>query len=190
MNSYLVICQETKECAIVDPGADSAKIINVSKGLILKFIFLTHGHEDHTGAVKDVKQKTNAPVCIHPEDASRFNIAPDIELGNGNEFCIGKYKIRTYHVPGHTDGQVCFDLLDGRIVVGDTLFVGGPGKTWSEEDFNTTMNNMENIVFKWSDETRFYPGHGPDGMIGKERPEYEKFLRMGWQKGLFGDVAW
>jgi len=190
MNSYIVCCRETKECAVIDPGADAKKILDAVSGLNVKFILITHGHADHIGALKEVGEKTDALICAHPEDAARFKIDTDHELFDGDELGIGTYYLRTIHTPGHTAGQVCFDLLDGRIIVGDTVFVGGPGKTWSAEDFETTMKNMQNIVFKWPDDTHFYPGHGPLGIIGEESPGYEHFAKKGWKKGLFGDVSW
>ena len=74
--------------------------------------------------------------------------------------------------------------------MGDTVFVGGPGRTWSPADFTVTMQTMQNIVFQWSDETKFFPGHGPSGIIGKERPAFEAFTARGWSDDLEGDVSW
>jgi glyoxylase-like metal-dependent hydrolase (beta-lactamase superfamily II) len=76
------------------------------------------------------------------------------------------------------------------MIVGDTLFVNGPGRTWSAEDFNTTMRTMQDIVFRWPDETAFYPGHGENSTIGAERARFEAFVAGGWAKGTQGDVAW
>ena len=86
--------------------------------------------------------------------------------------------------------MTCLDLGDRRILVGDTIFVGGPGKTWSAQEFSTTMRTMQEIVFAWPDETRFYPGHGPSGVIGTERPAFERFVARGWSPKLHGDVTW
>jgi glyoxylase-like metal-dependent hydrolase (beta-lactamase superfamily II) len=86
--------------------------------------------------------------------------------------------------------MTCFDLGDKRVLVGDTVFVGGPGKTWSPEDFTLTMRTMQEIVFAWPDDTEFYPGHGPSGVIGEERSDFEAFLRRGWSDDLHGDVTW
>jgi glyoxylase-like metal-dependent hydrolase (beta-lactamase superfamily II) len=49
---------------------------------------------------------------------------------------------------------------------------------------------MQEIVFSWPDETIFYPGHGPSGKIGEERPAFEAFVRRGWTDDLYGDVTW
>jgi len=190
MNCYVVRCNESHECAIIDPGADAKKILKAVEGYDVKFILLTHGHPDHIGALEKVRKKTGAIVCMHDKDAARFKIDSNLSLFNGDELGIGSYNLKVHHVPGHTAGQLSFDLQDGRIIVGDTVFVGGPGKTWSAEDFETTMNNLREIVFKWPDNTEFNPGHGPKSTIGAERPAFENFIRAGWEKGLFGDVAW
>jgi glyoxylase-like metal-dependent hydrolase (beta-lactamase superfamily II) len=56
--------------------------------------------------------------------------------------------------------------------------------------FQLAMKTMQNIVFSWPDETEFYPGHGPSGMIGVERSAFEAFLERGWSEDLQGDVTW
>src|SRR4030042_120678 len=98
-------------------------------------------------------------------------------------------RLKTIHTPGHSPGSSCIDLCDHRVLVGDTIFVGGPGKTMSASDFNTTMNTMKAIVFKWIDDTEFFPGHGLHGCIGEERHKFELFLSHGWNENLFGDVT-
>jgi hydroxyacylglutathione hydrolase len=98
--------------------------------------------------------------------------------------------VRAVHTPGHTQGMTSLDLRDGRVLVGDTLFVGGPGRTWSPEDFATTMRTLQDILFTWPDETVFYPGHGAHGTIGAERSAFEAFVERGWSSGLYGDVTW
>ena len=124
------------------------------------------------------------------KDATHFKIEHDIHVKHQDKLRIGNQIITAIHTPGHTPGQTSFDLGDNRIIVGDTIFVGGPGRTWSPKDFSITMNTMESIVFQWSDEITFYPGHGPSGVIGTERPAFERFLKKGWHKKLHGDVTW
>jgi glyoxylase-like metal-dependent hydrolase (beta-lactamase superfamily II) len=189
MNGYIVADEGTKIGAIIDPGEDAEVILEAAKDLRIEKILLTHGHMDHVGALDEVKNALTVPVLIHQADAENFSLAYDTPLKDGDEIALGETTLKVVHTPGHTDGQCCF-IIDHRVVVGDTIFVGGPGKTWSPEGFATTMKTMQNIVFKWPDETEFYPGHGPSGMIGVERSAFEAFLERGWSEDLQGDVTW
>ena len=137
-----------------------------------------------------LKAATGAPVFIHPADGEKFNIEFDQSLDGMEIIRLGDQQLRTYHTPGHTPGQTCFDLGDNRIIVGDTIFVNGPGHTWSPEDFSTTIRVFNEVVLTWPDETQFFPGHGPSGTIGVERPAIEAFIEKGWPDDLHGDVTW
>jgi glyoxylase-like metal-dependent hydrolase (beta-lactamase superfamily II) len=190
MNTHVVICEDTNTSAIIDPGADAEKILSLTAGTNVNKILLTHAHEDHIGALEQVKANTGAPIHLHPADASNFNVRYDVPLRDNDEIVIGNQHLQTIHTPGHTPGMTCFNLGEFRIIVGDTIFVGGPGKTWSAEDFKQTMRTMQDIVFMWPDEIIFFPGHGPSGRIGDERPAFEGFVSRGWSDDLYGDVTW
>ena len=189
MNSYIVTDEVSGKGAIIDPGADAEVILGATQALQMERILLTHGHMDHVGALDDVKDALNVPVHIHPADATAFSLSYDSPLQDGEEITLGKVTLKVVHTPGHTEGQCCF-MIDHRVVVGDTIFVGGPGKTWSAEGFATTMKTMEEIVFAWPDKKEFFPGHGPRGTIGIERPAFEAFLARGWPEDTQGDVTW
>jgi hydroxyacylglutathione hydrolase len=190
MNAYILVDEESNTSAIVDPGADANRILSSLEGTQVTAILVTHGHADHVGALDEIKSATHAPVYMNPIDAEGFNLQFDQALQDGQLISIGSQQLRAIHTPGHTPGQTSLDLGDGRILVGDTIFVGGPGKTWSGEDFAITMQTMQQIVFARPDETKFYPGHGPSGVIGQERPAFEAFVTRGWSPSLHGDVTW
>ena len=190
MNAYVVICEETATSAVIDPGAEVENILAMTAGTRIDKILLTHGHFDHVDALDELLETVPAPVYLHPADAEKFGLQFDTPLADGLHIPVGNLTLKAIHAPGHTPGQVCFDLGDGRIISGDTIFVGGPGKTWSATEFAQTMRTMQAIVFAWPDETQFSPGHGLNGIIGQERPAFETFLARGWDKNLYGDVTW
>lgn len=190
MNSYVVIDLKSKESVIIDPGGDPDKILGHTSGTQVSKILITHGHFDHVLALDEIKDKTSAPVYVHPDDAGNFGLAFDIPLEGDHVLGFGNSELKIIHTPGHTPGQCCFDLGDGRILVGDTIFVGGPGRTASADEFSQTMKTMKKIIFSWPDKTQFFPGHGPSGVIGIERPKYEAFLARGWTIDTFGDITW
>ncbi len=190
MNTYVLICEETKTSAIVDPGADPKEILAMVDGTRVSKILLTHAHKDHVGALAEIKKITRAPIFLHPDEKEMFNVRFDISLKGGDGLKIGNQRIHTFFTPGHTPGGISFDIGDNRVLVGDALFINGPGRTLTPKDFVITMRTMKTVVFKWPDETEFFPGHGPSGKIGTERPAFEAFYKAGWAKDLCGDVAW
>lgn len=190
MNTYLLVCSETNKSVIVDPGADGDAILNLAKGTNISKILITHGHYDHIQALDEIKKKTNVPVYMNVADAELFDLGYDFPLIDEGIISFGNSTIRAIFTPGHTPGSTSFDIGDGRIIVGDTIFVGGPGHTETPEDFSTTMNTMQHIVFTWPDGTTFFPGHGPSGNIGVERAAFEEFFTRGWSDNLHGDITW
>jgi hydroxyacylglutathione hydrolase len=190
MNSYILLCPESGTSAIVDPGAEAERLLAMTAQTQVAAIFLTHGHADHVGALKEVKEASGAPVYLHPLEAERFKISCDVPFEDGMLIRLGRSWLHAIHTPGHTSGMVSLDLQDGRVLVGDTLFRGGPGRTWSAADFSLTMQTLRQILFTLPDETVFYPGHGDSGRIGEERPAFESFVERGWSSSLHGDVTW
>lgn len=190
MNAYVLICPDTQESAIVDPGAEPERLLGLLSGTAIKCILITHADPDHIGALEAVKTATSAPVYLHPQEVPASGVRYDKPLIDGGSLQLGFTTIRTIHTPGHTPGMITFDIGGDRMLVGDTLFVNGPGRTRSHEDFITTLATLNRIVFRWPDHTQFFPGHGDSGTIGFERSRYKAFLASGWKPGLFGDIAW
>ena len=92
-NCYLVYCEKTFECAIVDPGAEAEKIFRVIIKKKLKPVILinTHGHVDHVGANKDIKERFDIPLYIR----NKILVLPDETIvlpGHGPLTTIGQEK--------------------------------------------------------------------------------------------------
>ena len=98
---------------------------------------------------------------------------------------VGDCPLEVIHLVGHTPGSIAllYDDPAGtpHLCTGDSLFPGGVGKTWSKEDFTTLLDEVTAKVFdRLPDETWFYPGHGDDSDLGRERPHLAEWRDRGW----------
>jgi glyoxylase-like metal-dependent hydrolase (beta-lactamase superfamily II) len=153
-------------------------------------ILLTHTHFDHVGALAEMRARLQVPLMLHRgPHAEGYEAEADRWLEDGDLLPLGAQSLRIFHAPGHTADQICIALNDSRVVVGDTIFEGGPGKTWSVEGFQTTLKTLREVILRWSDDTVFYAGHGPSFRLGDHRREIETFLSKD-QGEFFGDATW
>jgi hydroxyacylglutathione hydrolase len=189
MNCYLVRCLATAQTAVVDPGADAERIMAMVDGSPVRSILLTHGHPDHVGALEAIRQATGAPVGLHPADASTAGIEGDFPLLDGTQLDVGGEQITVAHIPGHTPGSVAL-RLNGRVLVGDAIFPGGPGHTVSPQALAQSLDSLAHTVFTWPDDTELYPGHGAHTTVGAERAAFRRFLMAEHPPKLCGDVNW
>lgn len=189
MNTYALICSQTKQSVLIDPGAEPDALLAMLEDSTPAAILLTHAHHDHIGALAEMKERLNVPVYIHPAD-SHMGVAADAWFADGDAFTLGRHTLKIIHTPGHTHGMVTLMLPDNRAIVGDTIFQGGPGKTWAPHYFKVTLQTLQNVVLTWPDDTECFPGHGPSFRLGDERPAIEAFLQRDHSDDLRGDVTW
>ncbi len=174
-NCYVVSCENTGFTYIIDPGDNAAGIINYLRRneFIPKGIILTHGHLDHGGAVRDLRNQLRLRLMIHSADT--FMLAPmgipaaDEHLVPGEFLPLGRDKLLVIHTPGHSPGSVC--LHTGmKLFSGDTLFKDGvgrtdlPGGSWPQ-----LQASLADRLFTLPPATEVYPGHGPSTTIGREK---------------------
>ena len=59
-NCYIVFDEDTKEGAVIDPGANAEGILQAAEQAQVKltWVLLTHGHFDHILAVRDIQKAT------------------------------------------------------------------------------------------------------------------------------------
>ena len=188
-NCYLLTCPISGESIIVDPAAEGGRILREVEGTTVKYVLLTHAHPDHVEALAEVRETTGAPLGVHLADARCFGVDADFDLADGDVLEWGDCQLRVVHTPGHTPGSVCL-ILDERVLVGDTIFPGGPGHSESPEAFEQILATLQEVVFTWPDETELHPGHGAATTVDQERPAFEAFLQKPRPDRLCGDVTW
>jgi glyoxylase-like metal-dependent hydrolase (beta-lactamase superfamily II) len=169
------------ECVIIDSPHDAAAIINQVRGRKVRAILLTHAHNDHIGAAREVAAAVGAPTVLNPEDLVLWkqvypDMEPDRHHGDGDVFEVAGVTLRAIHTPGHSPGSTCFYLESaGTVFTGDTLFNGGPGATGrSYSDHPTILTSIRERLLTLPPETVVRAGHGDNTTISAERETLAK----------------
>ncbi|OGW40171.1 MAG: MBL fold metallo-hydrolase [Nitrospirae bacterium GWD2_57_9] len=189
VNCFIIADEKTKEAIVIDPGDDGQDILRVirEKGLKVKYVVNTHGHFDHVGANKAVKEATGAELLIHEGDApvmasaslqsSAFGMAPvssppaDRYIKHGDVISAGEVSLKVLHTPGHSPGGICL-LEQGLVFTGDALFAGSIGRSdLPGGDLMTLLRSIKTNLMSLPDDTKVFSGHGPASTIGDERQE-------------------
>ena len=195
-NCYIIVDEHSKEAMVIDPGSEPEKIIEMLDILDanLKYIFLTHCHADHIGAVDAIKNAKGGKILISRDDSSGLydssisltyytethnpELEPDSRVDDGDLIHVGNIEFRVIATPGHTKGGLCLYCPDeDMIFTGDTIFSGSWGRTdLPTSDFNKIMQSICNKLLVLPDDTIVYPGHGETTRIRDEEPIYYNLM--------------
>ena len=189
-NTYIVHAEDSKTCAILDPGYEGPVILEKVKalGLTVDAILLTHGHFDHVGAVEEIVEATGCKLWMSQSDWSQTNTPVNhffYPLANCDftevQFCeegemitAGGLTFRVMETPGHTWGSVCY-ICQNAMFSGDTLFARSCGRTdlpggrWEilKESLRRLSELEENFTV--------YPGHGESTTLSAEK-KYNPYM--------------
>ncbi|HTN45184.1 MAG TPA: MBL fold metallo-hydrolase [Flavipsychrobacter sp.] len=180
------------EAAVIDPLRDVDTYIKMAEenNVQIKYIFETHFHADFVSGHLELSKKTGAPIVYGPETKAGFNFH---EAKDGEEFSIGKLKLKAIHTPGHTLESTCYLLHNEEgepycVFTGDTLFVGDVGRpdlfsgNLSKEELAGKMyDTLQTKIKTLPDHVIVYPAHGPGSACGKNLGK-ETFSTIGEQK--------
>lgn len=169
--SYIIADETTRKAAVIDPSYNADAIIKTCKdsNLAVEYIIDTHGHGDHTSDNETVKSRLGGKIVVYKSSA----VKKDLAVADGDSIKLGNLNIKVIHTPGHTPDSICL-LADGKLLTGDTLFVGECGRTdligGSAEDMYRSL--FEKLM-KIDDSVEVYPGHdygsAPHSTIGEEK---------------------
>ncbi len=193
-NSYIVSDENRKEGAIIDPGGEADKIIEMINTLDLKikYIILTHCHIDHIGALKELKEQTKATILMSRKGAEEINnpymnlstyfdkelmyIDVDARIDEGDLIHIGDLEFKVIDTPGHTRDSIClYCEKENLLFSGDTIFAGTWGRTdLPSGNMEEIMNSINEKILILPDETMVYPGHDRPTTVGDEKVIYKE----------------
>lgn len=177
---------------LIDPAHDLEAILEQVAGRRVEKILLTHGHDDHIRAARQVAEHFSAPLYLNPADLPLWQMVYpdwsfDQELADGQLITIGQTQLEVLATPGHSPGSSCFyapqlswEGSEGVLFSGDTLFQGGPGATGrSFSSFETIIESIRTRLLVLPAQTAVLTGHGEATSIGREAPDLEAWIQRG-----------
>lgn len=175
-NCYLIEDEASQECLVVDPGDEAAAIIKLIEANHLKptALVITHGHWDHVGANKQLKEKYNLPIMMNRADLFGIKMTdsppPDKDLIEDDEIKVGGLGFKVIQNPGHTPGGISLYSKEEKVIfTGDTLFNGTYGRVDLPGSSPEAMVFSLKKLLALPPETKVYPGHGRPTTIGGEK---------------------
>lgn len=179
-NCYIVTDEATLECAVIDPGGESNTVLDYLEDnkLKCKYILLTHGHFDHTGAVEEVQRSTGATIAMNAKDAAKnalemmykYKVPPcgAEYLKDGDMISVGNLLFEVITTPGHSKGGLTFRCGDA-LFTGDTLFRDSCGRTdFPGCDGEEMMKSLKKLA-ELEGDFDVYPGHMEATTLERER---------------------
>jgi hydroxyacylglutathione hydrolase len=167
--AYLIGDAATRQAALVDPANDPAGVLArvEALGLEVRFVINTHGHFDHAGGNEPVLKRTRARLVTGGRSG----------IGDGETLALGGVELVFLLTPGHSADSLCVLAREpgapGKLVTGDTLFVGKVGGTDYDAGARAEYDSLHRKLLALPDETEVWPGHdvgvAPSSTIGHER---------------------
>jgi len=169
--SYIIGDPDTKKAALVDPAWEVDRLLSQCQnaGLSVSHVINTHSHHDHVEGNDAVVERTHAKVVAHQSSPVR----KDLSVKDGDAIEVGSLRIKAIHTPGHCSDHICL-LVEGKVLTGDTLFVGECGRTdLVGGDAGAMYDSLFNKLMILDDSIEVYPGHDygrkRSSTIGEER---------------------
>jgi len=193
--AYLIGSKETRECLLVDPAWSVDALLDQAEadGMRVRGALVTHYHQDHVGGsifgmeiegLARLMARAPVPVHVHAHEAegvqkvTGLSASDLVRHAGGDALALGGLRVRLLHTPGHTPGSQCFLVEEagapGRLVSGDTLFLGSCGRVdLPGGDPEALYDSLKNQLGRLPDDTLLFPGHfyaaEPSSTIGEQK---------------------
>jgi glyoxylase-like metal-dependent hydrolase (beta-lactamase superfamily II) len=189
-NAYIVRDVQAGASLLVDMPLEEGPLLDAiaAEGGVQRVI-ATHWHPDHWATYDAVRAATGAPVHVGAVEVNIPEERIDGRLDDGAEVRVGSVRVDVLLTPGHTPGSISLRVGDA-VISGDTLFKGGPGKTFAAGDLDTIVASIQARLLPLPPETVVFPGHGVDTTIESARRGFAAYARSPKPTGFFGDVEW
>ena len=189
-NAYIVRDVAARESLLVDMPLEERPLIDaIAADGGVHLVIATHWHPDHWMTYDAVRTATGAPVLVGAREIKIPEERIDGRLEDGQEVRVGTTRITVLHTPGHTPGSI--SLRVGRsLISGDTLFDGGPGRTFASGDLETLLETIQARLLPLDEGTVVLPGHGANTTIADSRRGFAAYQQHPKPRGFHGDVAW
>ena len=161
--TYLLSSGKGREALIIDPVLEkTGEYISFLKKLDLKLVKVidTHNHADHISGMKELHKQTDCASVMGEKSQSEV---VNIKIKDNEKIKIENIELTSMYTPGHTDCSYSF-LMKDRIFTGDTLLIGGTGRT----DFQNgnpidQYHSLFDRILTLPEKIFVYPGHDYKG---------------------------
>jgi glyoxylase-like metal-dependent hydrolase (beta-lactamase superfamily II) len=186
-NAYLLTTDG--DALLIDAANDEDRLLELIGDRAVSTVVTTHRHGDHIQALADVAGATGARLVAGTSDVESIErdamVTGMTAVWDDDTVPLGSGELAVIGLVGHTPGSITLVHAPGdgpaHLFTGDSLFPGGPGKTWRPADFASLMDDLETKIFgRFDDDTVVHPGHGDDTTLGVERPKLAEWRSRGW----------
>lgn len=166
VNTYIIGCDQTKECILIDAGADSPDYDAFLKqhGAKLTAVFLTHIHWDHDQALDAIARRFDVPVYSMTGETINGK-----KVTEGGSIPLGRLRNTVLITTGHTPNSISLAVENTFAFVGDAIFAGSIGGTSNDQLKQKQIGHIQNKLFALPDSCLLCSGHGPITTVSIEK---------------------